>query len=99
MVQWEGLCTSTAGGKGLVPGQGTEIPQIMWYSQKEKHFQKKRNKSTFIFIRHLIFKTKIIKKVIGQVLYLYTHTHTHTNWLIGQVLYLYTHTHTHTQTG
>ena len=35
VVQWEGLCTSTAGGKGLVPGQGTEIPQIMWYSQKE----------------------------------------------------------------
>ena len=29
MVQWLGLCTSTAGGMGLIPGQGTKIPQAM----------------------------------------------------------------------
>ena len=26
MVQWLRLCTSNAGGMGLIPGQGTEIP-------------------------------------------------------------------------
>ena len=26
MVQWLRLCASTAGGMGLIPGQGTKIP-------------------------------------------------------------------------
>ena len=35
MVQWLGLCTSTAGGIGLIPGQGIKILQVTWYSQKK----------------------------------------------------------------
>ena len=27
VVQWLGLCASTAGGTGLIPGQGTKILQ------------------------------------------------------------------------
>ena len=26
VVQWLGLCTSNAGGEGLIPGRGTKIP-------------------------------------------------------------------------
>ena len=28
MVQWLGLCAFTAEGSGLIPGQGTKIPQV-----------------------------------------------------------------------
>ena len=30
VVQWLGLCPSTAGSLGLIPGQGTKIPQASW---------------------------------------------------------------------
>ena len=33
MVQWLGLCTSTAGGVGLIPDWGTKIPQAMCLGQ------------------------------------------------------------------
>ena len=36
MVQWLRLYASTAGGVGLVPGQGTKIPYAMQLSQKKK---------------------------------------------------------------
>ena len=36
MVQWLGLCTSTAGGIGLIPGQGVKILQVAWYNKKKK---------------------------------------------------------------
>ena len=42
MVQWLGLCTSTAGGIGLIPGQGVKILQVAWYNKK-----KKKAKNTF----------------------------------------------------
>ena len=35
-VQWLGLCASTAGGMGLIPGQGTEILQATQHGQKQK---------------------------------------------------------------
>ena len=33
MVQWLRLCASTAGGMGLIPGQGTmnKIPNAKWH--------------------------------------------------------------------
>ena len=43
VVQWLRLCTSTAGGAGLIPGQGTVIPSAVHCGQKKK-------KSTFLFI-------------------------------------------------
>ena len=30
-VQWLGLCPSTAETPGLIPGQGTKIPQATWW--------------------------------------------------------------------
>ena len=35
-VQWLGLCSSTAGDMGLIPGLGTKIPHTMRCSQKKK---------------------------------------------------------------
>ena len=39
--QWLGLCTFTAEGAGLIPGQGTKIPQATWHGQKIKVFGSK----------------------------------------------------------
>ena len=36
VVQWLRLCTSTAGGAGLIPGQGTVIPSAVHCGQKKK---------------------------------------------------------------
>ena len=33
-VQWLRLCASSAEGTGLIPGQGTKIPPVMWHSQR-----------------------------------------------------------------
>ena len=30
VVQWLRLCTSNAGGMGLIPGQGTKVPHASW---------------------------------------------------------------------
>ena len=30
-------------GQGLIPGQGTKIPQAMWYGQKVKHSKQSIN--------------------------------------------------------
>ena len=40
-VQWLELCASTAGGMGLIPGQGTEILQATQHGQKQKKKKKK----------------------------------------------------------
>ena len=36
MGQWLGLCTVTAGGPGVILGQGNEIPQAVWHGQKKR---------------------------------------------------------------
>ena len=36
VVQWLGLCASTAGGEGSILGQGTKIPHAMCCGQKKK---------------------------------------------------------------
>ena len=36
VVQWLGLCASTAGNSGLIPIWGTEILQAAWFSKKKK---------------------------------------------------------------
>ena len=35
VVQWLGLCTSTAGGSGSILGHGTKIPHAMQHGQKK----------------------------------------------------------------
>ena len=37
LVQWLGLWVSTAGGVGLIPGWGTNIPHAAWHDQKLKN--------------------------------------------------------------
>ena len=44
-VQWLRLRASTAGGAGLIPGQGTKIPHAM-QSKKEKKKAKTKNRAT-----------------------------------------------------
>ena len=34
VVQWLRLCTSSAGYAGLIPGQGTKIPHVVWQKKK-----------------------------------------------------------------
>ena len=46
VVQWLGLCVSTAGGTGSIPGWGTQILQASWCGQKQKTTKKNvENKS------------------------------------------------------
>ena len=42
VVQWLGLCTSIAGGAGLIPGQGTKIPQATVQPKNLKIFLKNK---------------------------------------------------------
>ena len=50
-VQWLGLCASTAGGRGLIPGQGTKIPHAVRHSRGNKEKKEKKtdgNKSLLL---------------------------------------------------
>ena len=38
--KWKGLCASSAGCLGSIPGQGTKIPHAAWHGQKKKKRQK-----------------------------------------------------------
>ena len=37
VVKWLELCAFTAEGLGLIPGQGTKIPQASWYGQNNNN--------------------------------------------------------------
>ena len=48
VVQWLGLHTSSAGGVGLIPGWGTNIPHVVWRDQqKQTDFLKNPIKNNF----------------------------------------------------
>ena len=44
VVQWLGLCISTAEGMGSIPVQGTKIPLVTWCGQKKTRKEKKERK-------------------------------------------------------
>ena len=44
VVQWLRICTSTAGGIGSIPGQGTKILHAMQCSEKKKKINKTKKK-------------------------------------------------------
>ena len=46
MVQWVGLHTSTAGGTGSIPGQGTKIPHASQTKKKKNMLTSKRKSKT-----------------------------------------------------
>ena len=45
MVQWLGLCASTTGGLGLIPGWGAKIPHAVQHGQKKKKNLKKTSEN------------------------------------------------------
>ena len=57
-VQWLGLCGFTAVGLGLIPGQGTKIPQAMQCTQG-KRIKKKKKK--LLLILNQASKTNTVK--------------------------------------
>ena len=65
-VQWLRLRTSTAGGKSLIPGQGTKIPHVMWCSQKRIEISLLREKRENILSQSWLFldREKIRDKLI-----------------------------------
>lgn len=64
MVQWFGLCASTAEDMGLIPSQGTKkIPQATWHSKEKK---KKLNVLKYTEHIFLIFKSYTIIPDISE---------------------------------
>ena len=51
-VQWLGLCTSTAGGPGLIPGWETKIPEA-------SHLAQNKNRKTILWMQENFFKLRI----------------------------------------
>ena len=47
-VQWLRLCSSTAEGVGMIPGQGTKVPHAVQHGQKEREKEKKKKKEATI---------------------------------------------------
>ena len=64
-VQWLRLCTSNAGGAGLIPGWGTKIPHATWYGQKLK--KKNTQKNQKISVREDVQKPKPLYTVAGNL--------------------------------
>ena len=44
VIQWLGLCASTTGGMGSIPGQGTGIPHASKWGQKKKQTNQKNTR-------------------------------------------------------
>ena len=42
-VQWLGLCASTAGSTGFIPGQEIKILHEMWCGKKERERERERS--------------------------------------------------------
>ena len=42
VIQWLGLCISTAEGMGSIPLQGTKIPLVTWCGQKKKKMKERK---------------------------------------------------------
>ena len=61
VVQWLRLSASSAGGMSLIPGQGTEIPHVTWYSQKKKQ-KKKRTSSHMLKLLAYLLNNKDLEQ-------------------------------------
>ena len=77
MVQWLGLCTSTAGGSGSIPGLGTKIQQVAWHGRRKENYLQCNTyfHNQFKFFYNLYF-LPIIKEILwpaGQVSTLFTY--------------------------
>ena len=63
VIQWLGIHTSTAGGRGLTPGWGTKILHIVWL---------KANKQTKLSCKDILFFLVIIKLLQGKEKFRYS---------------------------
>ena len=59
VVQWLRLCTSTAGGVGLIPGQGTKLLHAIRHGQKINLKIKKKLPLKFLFVLISFLESKI----------------------------------------
>ena len=66
MVQWLGLCASTAGGTGLIPGWGTRTPNASWSGKKNLHIY------IFSYSDLIKLSTNLNKKIIQYELWIFT---------------------------
>ena len=44
MIQWLGLCSFTAEGLGLIPGQGINVPEASQHGQKKEREKERERK-------------------------------------------------------
>ena len=63
VVQWLGLCVSTAEGVASIPGGGTKIPQAAQRSQKRK---KERKKMSYLYNTYFTTIKKNLSKGMGK---------------------------------
>ena len=63
-VQWLRLRASTAGGMGLIPGQGTKIPHAARCSKNKKRHHKENEKASHILGKY-ICNTHILQMTGG----------------------------------
>ena len=66
VVQWLGLCASTAGGTGLIPGWGTRTPNASWSGKKNLHIY------IFSYSDLIKLSTNLNKKIIQYELWIFT---------------------------
>ena len=69
VVQWLGLSALTAEGPGLISGQQTEIPQVVWFSKKKREKQEHSPKQEAIFV----CRDRILQRARGCQLHIKTY--------------------------
>ena len=62
MVQWLGLCASTVGGMGSIPGPGTKMPQATQPKKKKNKTKKQTNKNHYNAEKSLQVQKSFFKK-------------------------------------
>ena len=48
VIQWLGLQSLTAKDRGVIPAQGINIPEAMWYGQKQNKTKQTNKQKTFL---------------------------------------------------
>ena len=66
VVQWLGLCASTAGGTGLIPGWGTRTPNASWSGKKNLYIY------IFSYSDLIKLSPNLNKKIIQYELWIFT---------------------------
>ena len=65
-VQWLGLCASTTGDTGSVPGQGIKILHTLWCSQINKHQSLKKKKKQIFTYKKMVKMINFMMCILPQ---------------------------------